>query len=222
MIVWILAGLALALGVFVAYLVITEALNPAQPTSIADRDIQLLRSQLLTTPHNAMVLGRLAELEYGKGQVTEALRDGQAAVAYAGDTPNIRLEFAGILLREHRPADAKKLAQAEIKLPTSSGESDAYLILAQADRDLKDTNGALAAMVQAIRRAPVAADLRALYADMLRDAGKKKDAITQYKAVLTFVPGDAHATAELKKLGVTPPKATTSNPHSSAPTTSGK
>ena len=222
MIVWILAGVAVALAVFVAYLVITQTLNPAQPTSIADRDIQLLRNQLLTTPHNATVLGRLAELEYEKGQVTEALRDGQAAVTYAADTPNIRLQFAGILLRENKPADAKKLAEAEMKLPASSNNADAYLILAQADRDLKDMTGALAAMAIAVKRAPVAADIHSLYGDMLRDAKKNKEAIAQYQLVLKFTPGDPHATEEIKKLGVTPSTEATSNPHSSAPATSGK
>jgi len=58
--------------------------------------------------------------------------------------------------------------------------------------------------------------------DMLLDAGKKQDAITQYKLVLKYLPGDQHATEQLQKLGVKPSAETSSNPHSSAPTTSGK
>lgn len=218
-----LAVVALVLAVVVGYLIVSQVLNPGQPATMADRDIGILQAQLLKTPHDPAILAQLAVLEYQKGRKSDALQHGALAVKYAGTTANIRLQYAGLLLLEHRPAEAKTLAQAEIDLPSTTSEADAYLIMAQAQRDLKDQKGALASMVAALRRNPYAGDARILYADMLLQAGQKTKAIQQYQAALLFLPNDPHALDALKKLGVNGSTSTTATPaHQSKPATTTK
>lgn len=214
--VWVLGVVAVAMAVVVGYLLSQEIFSPGQPQSIADRDIALLRAQLASTPADAQVLARLAELEYQKGQTQEALRDGAEAVKAAGQQPVIRLQYAGILMQAGKPGEAKQLALDEIALPSTQTEADGYLILGEAERDLGDSAGALKAMQQSLKLNPVAADIRDMYADMLRQSGNKAEAIAQYQRVLKYLPGDSAALEGLKALGVTPSASTTTSPHGSS------
>ena len=219
-----LVAVAACLAVAVGYLVFSRVTNVGQPATAVDRDINQLRAQLAKSPGDPSTLSQLAVMEYQKGRVADALEHGALAVKGAGTTPRIRLEYAGILLPQHKAADAKQLAQAEIDLPSDSTEADAYFIKAQAERDLKDLKGALDSMVAGLRRSPYAADARILYADMLKESGKKQEAINQYQAALLFLPKDPRATAALKDLGVEPSASVgaTSAAHPKAPATTTK
>jgi tetratricopeptide (TPR) repeat protein len=196
-----LAVVAACLAGVVGYLVFTQITQSGQPATMADRDLALLQARLAKTPKDPSILARLAELEYEKGRVADAMQHGALAVKYAGTTPEIRLQYAGLLLQQHQPAQAKQLAQAEVDLPSTASEADAYFIMAQAQRDLNDLSGALVSMTAGLKRNPYAADARVLYADMLLADKQKAEAISQYQAALLFLPDNQQAKAALIELG---------------------
>lgn len=220
--VMVLAALAVVLAGVAGYLIFTQVLSPNQPKSINDRDIELLETQLKKTPNEPTILARLAELQYQAGRKTEALQYAERAVKYAGETPLVRLHVAGIYLQEKRPADAKKLAEAELELDETSSKAEAYFILGQAERDLGNTEEALDAMNEGVTLNPTSADARVLFAQMLVKAGHKEDAITQYQQALQFMPDDQEISEALRSLGVTPTVDADSNPHASTAATDTK
>ncbi len=212
-IVFLLSAVAVALVIAVAFLLASDRLFNDEPKTPKERDYELLAQRSQANPKDAMALAVLADTEYELGKKDDALRHAADALKNAGSTVNIRLIYAGILMREGRFAEAAKLADEEIALPSANSEADAYFLRAQAEWELKDREGALKSMSTGLARDPVAADARILHADMLRQSGRKAEAIAEYERALKFLPNDARAVKALAGLGVKAPAAAPS-PHS--------
>jgi tetratricopeptide (TPR) repeat protein len=154
-----------------------------------DDAIGILEKSLQENPAFFRGLVRLAEL------YDEQRRFGDAAAAYArAQAANPRVELApqraSALINAGKPGDARDLLQAALKHKTAPDRGLLYL-LAQAQRQLKDTAGA-ASTAQTLTAA-FPDDPRVLYlnAQLLDDAGRKAEAITAFQDLIKRAPEDA-------------------------------
>lgn len=213
LLVSLVAAVALLLGVVAAVLVFSGNLFTNEPKTDAERDYQLLVEGLEKDPKNPTILISLAEAEYELGKEQEAFEHAKASITFAKKMPGYRMRYATLLVRSEKLKDARAQVEAEIALKTK-GDAEPFFLIAQIDREEKKYDDAIQSMESALKIAPTAADMRVVYGDILAEAGKKKDAVNQYKFALRFLPGDPRAVAGLKKLGVEPPKsADTTSPH---------
>jgi tetratricopeptide (TPR) repeat protein len=154
-----------------------------------DDAIGTLEKSLQENPAFFRGLVRLAEL------YDEQRRFSDAAAAYArAQAANPRVELApqraSALINAGKPGDARDLLQAALKRKTAPDRGLLYL-LAQAQRQLKDSAGA-ASTAQTLTAA-FPDDPRVLYlnAQLLDDAGRKAEAITAFQELIKRAPEDA-------------------------------
>lgn len=211
-----LGGVAILLLVALGVLLATGDLFTGQPASDAERDYILLKHSVEKDPKNPALLMTLAEAEYELGRRGDSLAHAEDAIAAAGEAPAFRLRYAGLLLREGKEAEARKLVNEEIALETP-GDAEPYFLLAQIDGQEKKYEAAFKNMEEGLRIAPTAADMRIVYAELLAADGKKAAAIEQYSEALRFLPGDERAIQGLTSLGAPVPSEDATSPHSPAP-----
>jgi tetratricopeptide (TPR) repeat protein len=213
--IFILLGVVVVLIGVIAYLLVGSPLFRDEPQSDAERDYQVLLKASKEDPKNAAILISLAEAEYTLGKADDALAHAKKAVGLAEGQAGIRVRYATLLVREGDLDAAAKALQDEIK-EFGRDSAEPYFLLAQIQVEQGKTDEGLKTMELALEISPMAADMRAVYADMLARAGKKKEAIAAYEEALTFLPGNADIISALEDLGVKVQETTsTPDPHGS-------
>jgi tetratricopeptide (TPR) repeat protein len=169
-----------------AAMLMAEAQNGA---GRSDEAIGTLEKSLKENPGFFRGHVRLAEL------YDEERRFDDAAASYArAQTANPRVDLAersaASLINAGKSAEARDLVQASLNRKTTPDAGLLYL-LAQAQRQLKDTQGA-AATAQRLKTA-FPEDPRVLYLDaqLLGDAGRKAEAIAAFQTLIARSPDDA-------------------------------
>lgn len=209
----VLAGLIVVLVGVVVYLILGSPIFTSEPTTDAERDYQLLLEGLKKDPKNPAVLMTIAETEYLMGRKGQAMDHAEQAMKYGKDQKGLQIRYAQLLVQEKEYDKALKALKVEVEL-TDKASAEPYFLIAQVYAEKKDYKSALKNMKIGLGIAPQAADMRAVYADILVRSGKKKEGIEEYKEALKFLPNDPGIVAALKKLGVEVKETTsTVNPH---------
>lgn len=196
------------------YLLLTGSLFSQEPRSDIERDYRLLLESSRKNPGDAATLMSLAEVEYELGKRKDAFEHAKKAVAAADERAYFHLRYATLLVREERQAEAVQELDAEIAI--SGGESgEPFFLLAQVQSAQGKHADAIKTMKRGLKLEPMAADMVVVYADILEKAGKKKEAIDQYKVALRYLPDEQDAIAGLKRLGVSYEPTSAVPPHAS-------
>jgi tetratricopeptide (TPR) repeat protein len=209
---WILTALIVVLLAVVAFLIAGMPLLDEAPRSDVERDYRLLLQAYRDDPTNPEVLMTLAEAEYELGKRSDAIERAEGAVKLAKNQTDYRLRFAALLVRSGDLEEARRMLEAEIEL-VGSDNAEPYFLLAQVLNGQGKTEEGLSMMEKALDLQPMAADMRASYAAMLEEAGKKKQAVEQYKSALRYLPGDQTIVEALERLGVEVDPTESSDPH---------
>lgn len=209
---WILAAVAVLLVGFIVALLASEGVFDAQPKSDAERDYLMLLKGLEQNPDDPAILMTLAEVEYDLGKKADAIAHAERAWKLTKQPEGYGARLAALYVRDGQLEKAKAALEGELKTGDGSNDGEVYFLLGQVERELGNLDAAIKSLEKAVGIMPVSADVRLVYAEVLEQAGKKKEAAEQFQAALKFLPGNERALAGLKRLGVKPEEATGS-PH---------
>ncbi len=208
-----LVAVAVLLAGALVYLLTTGSLFDREPQTALERDYALLVEGLKSNPRDPATLMSLAEVEFDLGKKDDAFRHARDAVRYAGKQPFYNLRLATLLVRDGRLDEAERATRVEIRI-TGTSKAEPHFLLGQILAEKKRYDEAIRSMQTGLRIDPAAADMGIVYAQILEKAGKKQEAIDNYKKALKFLPGDEEAIAGLRRLGVTYSEPTgTPDPH---------
>lgn len=208
---WVLVIAILLLIGVLALLLYRGSMISNRVTSDAERDFIILSKAAKDDPKNPAIAMTLAETEYLLGRRDDALVTAKKAVGLAGEQLGFRVRYATLLVQEGELEQAVTQLEEEVELGENK-DAEPYFLLAQIQMKQGDEDAGLATMEKALRIDPMAADMRATYASMLEEAGKKDKAILEYQAALRFLPGNEDIIGALDRLGAKAP-ADTGDPH---------
>ncbi len=212
-VVLVLAVTVVVLTGVLVYLLLNGGLFSGEPRSALERDYDLLVQGLNNNPADPATLMSLAEVEFDMGKTEDAFRHAREAVKNAEKQPFYNLRLATLYVRDGQLDLAEKHVRAEIKI-TGVSKAEPYFLLAQILAENANYDEAIKAMQTGLRIDPAAADMGIVYAQILEKAGRKGEAIDNYKKALKFLPGNEEAIAGLRRLGVEYSEPTaTPNPH---------
>jgi tetratricopeptide (TPR) repeat protein len=141
---------------------------------------------------------RLAELYEQQGQYKEAA-DAYVRAQAANTRADLTARRASALINAGKPADARDLLQAAIAKKTAPEAAVLYL-LTQAQRRMKDVDGATATLARLKAAFPDDPRTQYVAAQLLDDQGRGPEAIAAFQALIERAPDDASLVYEYANL----------------------
>ncbi len=212
-VIFALIGMVVILLSVIVFMLVSGSLFDDQPSSVAERDYQVLLDGLAKYPDDPTVLMTLAEAEFDLGKNDDAIEHASRAWEFGSEMVGIPRRYAQMMMLVGDFEAAREGVEQEIALDTAGDNAEPLFLMAQIKRAEGDIEGALEVMEQALEISYMAADMRIIYAEILEEAGRTDDAIAEYEQALRYLPGDERATGALERLGVTVEETETVNPH---------
>ncbi|HXE09226.1 MAG TPA: tetratricopeptide repeat protein [Acidobacteriaceae bacterium] len=169
-------------------------IDSGDPSKIA-RAVPLVESLHTANPSNAAVTRLLARVYVATGQQEKAdpLYAGLIARDPKPSDPTLATDYADLLIRQHRPAEAEKLLKQALANPhsyaTPADEADAALHLAFAAQDIDDPKTTLQALALSATLQPPSPPALFLEATANDALHQSSQAVENYKKFLAASAG---------------------------------